>query len=956
MGEGDRHSAESDAAPPIDPDALLAVVRRFLADLSPSRPPAVSLDSRLDRDLGLDSLSRAQLALEAERAFGVSLPESALAEAQTPRDLLVALARAGTAAPAAPATRPLPAAASAEAPSRVPEHARTLAEVLEWHAEVHPERAHVHLAAPDGATEVITYGDLRARAGAQAAGLKDRGLLPGRAVAIMLPTGADYLAAFLGTVLAGGIPVPIYPPARAAQIEDHLRRHAGILSNAGAEFLVTVPEARGVSRLLKAHVEGLRAVVAPDELGAGAGPASPAPLRETDTAFLQYTSGSTGRPKGVVLTHANLLANIRAIGRAVAVRPGDVCVSWLPLYHDMGLIGAWLGSLYYAVPLVLMSPLAFLARPSRWLWAIHHHGGTLAAAPNFAYELCLGKVEEGEIEGLDLSGWRMAMNGAEPVRPETLRRFAERFGPHGFRPEAMTPVYGLAECSVGLCIPPPGRGPRVDRVDREVFTGEGRAAPADADEVAPLAFVSAGYPLPDHQVRVVDPDGRELPERREGRLQFRGPSATAGYFRNPEATAALFDGAWLDSGDLAYVAEGEVYITARAKDVIIRAGRNLYPHEVDETVGDVPGVRKGCVVTFAAHDARTGSERLVVLAETRERGPDARTALRSAIVRVATDRLGEPPDEVVLAPPHTVLKTSSGKVRRADSRRLYEAGRLSEPHRPVWWQVTRLAASALVPALREARRSARARLFAAWAWGIAGLVALPAWALICLGPTAGLRWGAARRINHLLARLTGVPLAVEGLEHLPADGACVLVANHGSYLDGLALTAALPRPVRFVAKRELAAAWSTRWLLGRLGARFVERFDPKAAIADARALALEARSGAPLLFFPEGTFHRMPGLQPFQMGAFVAAAEAGVPVVPVVVRGTRSMLREGSWFPRRGRIRVAICPPIAQAGSGWEAALALRNAARAAMLARLGEPDLGQAVSPLRRAAEAGAG
>jgi 1-acyl-sn-glycerol-3-phosphate acyltransferase len=242
-----------------------------------------------------------------------------------------------------------------------------------------------------------------------------------------------------------------------------------------------------------------------------------------------------------------------------------------------------------------------------------------------------------------------------------------------------------------------------------------------------------------------------------------------------------------------------------------------------------------------------------------------------------------------------------------------------------------------------------------WAWAVVAVVVLPAWSAICLGPSPALRWRAARRGARLIAALAGVPLRVEGVEHLPLGSACILVANHASYLDGIALTALLPVPVRFVAKRELAGPWPTRWPLGRLGAKFVERFDPQAAIADARGLAAEAGSGPPLLFFPEGTFHRMPGLQPFQMGAFVAAAEARVPVVPVVVRGTRSMLREGSWFPRWGRIRVAVCPPIAPTGSGWEAALGLRNAARAAMLARVGEPDLGQALSPLRRAAEAGA-
>ena len=323
-----------------------------------------------------------------------------------------------------------------------------------------------------------------------------------------------------------------------------------------------------------------------------------------DIALLQYTSGSTGDPKGVVLTHANLLANIRAVGEAVKMGPDDVGVSWLPLYHDMGLIGAWLTLLYYGIPLAVMSPIAFLMRPERWLWAIHNHRGTMSTAPNFAYELCVRKIADKDIEGLDLSSWRMAMNGAEPVNPGTLERFATRFAKYGFRGEALLPVYGLAEASLAVTVPPMGRGPVVDRIERKVFASEGRAVVAQVGNENAIAFVSAGKPIPRHEIRVVNDAGAEVAERTEGFLWFRGPSATTGYYQNEAATAALFpagkaarDGeyAWVNSGDRAYVADGELYVTGRVKDIIIKGGRNLYPHEVEELAARVEGFARAAL-------------------------------------------------------------------------------------------------------------------------------------------------------------------------------------------------------------------------------------------------------------------------------------------------------------------------------------------------------------------------
>ncbi|HEY8202541.1 MAG TPA: fatty acyl-AMP ligase, partial [Actinomycetota bacterium] len=505
--------------------------------------------------------------------------------------------------------------------------------------------------------------------------LQERGVDTGDAVGLMLPTSREYFGVFLGILAAGGIPVPIYPPWRRSQIEEQLLRQAGILDNAQARLLVTVPDARPAAHLLRLRVPGLRRLITPMELAAAGGP-EPArrDASERDAALVQYTSGSTGAPRGVVLTHANLLANIRAMGEVTGAGPDDVFVSWLPLYHDMGLIGAWLASLYLGMALVVMPPTEFLRRPVRWLRAIHEHRGTISASPNFGYELCLNRVEERNLAGLDLSSWRIALNGAEPVSPGTVARFAERFGPFGFHTEAMTPVYGLAEASVGLTFPPPGRGPLVDRVEREPFLRSGLALPASEDDPNPLRLVGCGRPLPGHDVRIVDPSGTPLRDRQQGRIEFRGPSATAGYLRNPQATRRLFRDGWLDTGDLGYRADGELYVTGREKDLVIRAGRNVHPQELEEAAGRVEGIRKGRTTVFGVRDPSSGTERLVVLAETREQGAESRDRIRRDIVAASIDLLGTPPDDVVLAPPGTVPKTSSGKVRRAACRELYELG------------------------------------------------------------------------------------------------------------------------------------------------------------------------------------------------------------------------------------------------------------------------------------------
>ena len=925
----------------VDPQQLLAIVRDLARESRGAQVSYLTPHTSLERDLGLDSLARTELFLRASKAFDAEIPPELVPAIDTVDDLLRALER-GVAQGAAP-LREMPVAPQA---LDLPHAAQTLVDVLEWHAARQPERTHVLLHDERHRETPITHRNLLERAQRIARGLLARGLPPRRAVALMLPTGRDYLDTFFGVMLAGGIPVPIYPPARLSQLEEHLRRHARILDNAQAVLIVTVEQARGVAVRLQAAVPELadivtaaelRAAAASDTGGGGDADALPA-LGPDDTAFLQYTSGSTGDPKGVVLTHANLLANVRALGKAAAVRPDDRFVSWLPLYHDMGLIGAWFGSLYHGIPLVLASPQAFLARPTLWLELISRHRGSISAAPNFAYALCVRHISDAALARLDLSSWRLALNGAEPVSVDTLEGFAGRFARCGLHRSAITPVYGLAECSVGLAFPPPQRGPRIDAVRRAPFERDGRADPAVPGDPDALRLPACGRALAGHEIRVVDEAGIELPERRIGRLEFRGPSATSGYFRNPAATAALLRGGWLDSGDYAYLAEGEVFITGRVKDLIKRAGRALYPYDLEEAVGNLPGVRKGCVAAFSSPDRATGSERLVLLVETREKNEAARSALQQRVQRTVIEVIGAPAEEVVLVPPHAVLKTSSGKIRRQACRERYERGELEQAARPAWISALAYSAGKMQARMRVGVRRAGAALFGCYAWLVLAALALPGIILLAASRSTETARAAARRVARALFALTGVALRVHHLERLPPHPH-VLLVNHASYLDAIALTAALPAPpgYAYAAKAEFAGQFFMRTLLRRLGAVFVERQDTAHGAREVEAMAALLARGESLLVFPEGTLSHSPGIHTFHVGALLAAGRAGVPVVVAGLRGTRTALRSGSWWPHRDTLELEIGPILHPEGNDWKAATLLAARARAAMAPLAGE-------------------
>jgi fatty-acyl-CoA synthase len=517
------------------------------------------------------------------------------------------------------------------------------------------------------AGERVSWRELYDDATALAAVLQARGVAPRTHVAILGPTTRALVTAIEATWITGAAAVMLPLPMRLASIEDFVRQTRARVRASDAALVVIDPQ---LAPFLSPE-PGDPPIVGLDDLQPAPGrPGAGAYVRPADDpdalAILQYTSGSTSDPKGVMLPHRCVTANLDGIVAAAELDHDDVGVSWLPLYHDMGLIGLLATPMTIGMDLALAAPQDFLAAPARWMEWMDAFGGTATAGPNFSYVLASRALRR--LQGLDLRRWSLALNGAEPVDPASVEAFAAAGAPHGLAPGAVFPAFGMAEATLAVTFPPKGRGMLVDAVDRRVLESDQYAAPCAADHPEARRLALLGRPLPGLHVRVCEPArGTLMRDREVGEVEIRGASVTPGYYRHPEATAdALHDG-WLRTGDLGYLVDGELVVCGRIKDVIILGGRNVYPQDVERAVNHVTGVRAGNVIAFGT-EGRRGRESLVVVAESKG---DELDAIRAAVKSAVYDAVGIPPEDVVLVRPGSLPKTSSGKLQRALCRTRY---------------------------------------------------------------------------------------------------------------------------------------------------------------------------------------------------------------------------------------------------------------------------------------------
>jgi fatty-acyl-CoA synthase len=529
-----------------------------------------------------------------------------------------------------------------------------------------------------GAEDAVSWGELHEQAKAYAAALQARGVRPGDHVAFLSPTTRPLVTAIQGTWLAGATIVVLPLPMRLSSIEEFVDQTRQRIRQADAGLVVVDAELAGFVM----PEPGDPPAVGFEDLASGDARRWVRPPEDPDRlAILQFTSGSTSDPKGVMLPDRVLCANLDAVAEAAGLDPDeDVLVSWLPLYHDMGLVGLLTLPMSTGARLVLGAPQDFTAKPARWMEWVSTYGGTATAGPNFSWVLATRALDRSE--PLDLSRLRVALNGAEPIDPDQVEAFVAAGRRHGLRPEAVFPAFGMAEVAIGGTFPAPLSGMVTDCVDRRVLETERYAAPVDPGADGSRRLPLLGRPVSGLEIRVVDPDtGAPLREREVGELEIRGTSVTPGYYRRPDANAQLFRDGWLCTGDLAYLLDGQLVVCGRIKDVIIVGGRNLFPEDVERAVGQLEGVRAGNVIAFGVEGER-GRESVVVVAESRAVDDDL-AALRRLVAERVRDTVGVPAKDILLVAPGTLPKTSSGKLQRSLCKRYYRDGRLAPVDTPV---------------------------------------------------------------------------------------------------------------------------------------------------------------------------------------------------------------------------------------------------------------------------------
>lgn len=526
-----------------------------------------------------------------------------------------------------------------------------------------------------------SFEEVARQAAKYAAAMLRRGLRSGDRVALALPDNAEFVFSFLGAMHAGLVPVPMYPPLGLGKLGFYLSHARHILHASDASILITSGQIKSV---LGSLIGGsLRSICTVDALGIDNSQAPLARLRPEDIAFLQFTSGSTAQPKGVVVTYGSLGANAECMVSGLKVTPDDIGCSWLPLYHDMGLIGFVLTPILNCVPIVIMPPFTFLKRPIEWLRRMTQFRATISFAPNFGYGLCASRARERDMETLDLSNWRIAGCGSEPIQLATLESFNNKFKTVGFKHEAFVLAYGLAENTLAVSFTGAGTLPRAERVCVKALTDRSFAEPVDgSDHDSVVTLVSSGRRFPEHEIKILNDHGKECAPRSVGEIVIRGPSMMRGYYNNPGATNAVLKDGWLHTGDLGFLLDDELFVCGRIKDLIIVAGRNYYPSDIEWVVSNVPGVRRGRVVVFSlnGHGNTNESEQVIVCVETKVKRL-AREQLNDEIKARVLESLGLRLTDVVQLERGSLPRTSSGKLQRTKTKEMYLDGTLEHANR-----------------------------------------------------------------------------------------------------------------------------------------------------------------------------------------------------------------------------------------------------------------------------------
>jgi len=526
----------------------------------------------------------------------------------------------------------------------------------------------------NGQERRVSYAELWAEAAGRAKALREFGWVKGDKVGLILPEPDEFVLSFLGALTAGLVAVPMYPPPTLAKMDAYGDTVRHVLRASNARGLITneAMSERVECQLLRDEVSP-RIVIEQQIRGQTLDDSSLPNISGDDLAFLQFTSGSTSQPKGVMVTHDNLSANSQAIMfDGLRSTPEDRGVSWLPLYHDMGLIGFVIAPVFARVQVVFLPTSSFIRRPSIWLDTIHRHRGTITFAPNFAFDLATRGIQPHQMTSWDLSCLRALGCGAEPIAANVLRAFLQKFEGNGLSPRSILPCYGMAEATLAITFHNLGTELVTDKVNPDKLAS-GQALPARGEEPS-VEFVSCGQAFPEHDVIVADEHGNHLGEREVGEIRVRGPSVTKGYFDNERATSEVFRDGWLCTGDLGYRVGDQLFICGRLKDLIILHGKNYHPHDIERIASQVDGIRDGQCVAFSRTGA-DGAEVAVLVAESKRTG-DARKKLVEEVTFAVRSELGVPLAEIVFIKRGTLPKTSSGKVRRRETKQRLECGEL----------------------------------------------------------------------------------------------------------------------------------------------------------------------------------------------------------------------------------------------------------------------------------------